>query len=319
MRWKEVSPVLTVVPNYYAAFRCIGGACRHTCCVGWEIDLDEATLARYRTAPDGWAERLCRQLSGDKAPHFTLTAEERCPFLNGEGLCDIQLSLGEAWLCDICREHPRFHNALPGRTESGLGLCCEAAARLILGQTEPMTLCVCGTPEGEDELIALRDTCLRLLQNRAQPIHARVAALLEAVDGRMPAATPAEWAQVLLSLERLDEGWTSLLIRLQTEWATADTAGFDAYMAGRQTEYEQLLAYVLYRHMALADSREEAAARVGLAVLAYTVLRALGAVLWTADGRFTFEQQCDLARQFSAEIEYSDENLIILLETLGGM
>lgn len=44
-----------VVPDYYADFACIAGACRHTCCVGWEIDIDPDSLRRYRPCQARWA------------------------------------------------------------------------------------------------------------------------------------------------------------------------------------------------------------------------------------------------------------------------
>ena len=37
----------TVVPSYYKDFRCIAGDCRHTCCVGWEVDVDENSAVRF--------------------------------------------------------------------------------------------------------------------------------------------------------------------------------------------------------------------------------------------------------------------------------
>jgi hypothetical protein len=71
--------------------------------------------------------------------------------------------------------------------------------------------------------------------------------------------------------------------------------------------------------VANAATLEQAAVRTLFAVLGYVVLYALGAVLWTKNGVFSFEEQCDLARAFSAEIEYSDENFYILLDALGGV
>lgn len=38
------------------------------------------------------------------------------------------------------REHPRFHNWYADVLETGLGLCCEETARLILTTPEPFTL-----------------------------------------------------------------------------------------------------------------------------------------------------------------------------------
>ena len=31
----------TVAPDYYRDFHCKAGNCKHTCCAGWEIVLDE--------------------------------------------------------------------------------------------------------------------------------------------------------------------------------------------------------------------------------------------------------------------------------------
>ena len=307
--------MLTVVPNYYTAFRCIGGRCRHNCCIGWEIGIDEQALDRYRARPD-WNERFAPHITADAC--FITDDNGRCPFLNAENLCDIQACDGEHALCEICREHPRFHNALPDRTESGLGLCCEEAARLILGQTEPMTLCADGETDTTDEIVRWRDEALRLLQDRTRTVSERITALETAFGAAMPPVSPAEWARVLLSLERLDESWSVWLTRLRDGWQTADTAGFDAYMTARQTEFEQLLVYFVYRHAANAVDQDTFVARLRVAVLGYTVIRALGAVEWTHNGCFSFGQHCDIARAFSAEIEYSDENFDILLNILGG-
>ena len=38
-----------IAPNYYPAFRCIADKCRHSCCIGWEIDIDP-TPARLTAA-----------------------------------------------------------------------------------------------------------------------------------------------------------------------------------------------------------------------------------------------------------------------------
>ena len=32
---------MLVYPDYYPEFRCSASACKHNCCIGWEIDIDE--------------------------------------------------------------------------------------------------------------------------------------------------------------------------------------------------------------------------------------------------------------------------------------
>lgn len=151
-----------IAPDYYREFHCIAGACRHTCCAGWEIDIDEERLADYRSDP-----LIAPQIDEAGTPHFRLREGERCPFLNGDGLCELILRRGEDALCQICRDHPRFRNYWSDRTEIGLGLVCEEAARLILSREEPMRLVTlsddgCGGEPDEDEawLLELRDEML---------------------------------------------------------------------------------------------------------------------------------------------------------------
>jgi len=38
-----------IFPNYYDKFTCIAGACKHNCCIGWEIDIDESTMELYES------------------------------------------------------------------------------------------------------------------------------------------------------------------------------------------------------------------------------------------------------------------------------
>lgn len=128
------------VPEYYAAFHCIAARCGHTCCAGWEIDIDEESQARYEQLPGPFGARVRRSIDRGGTPHFILTEDERCPLLNGDNLCDLILHEGEGALCQICRDHPRFRNYYSCRVEMGLGLVCEEAARLILSWPRPLRL-----------------------------------------------------------------------------------------------------------------------------------------------------------------------------------
>ncbi len=122
----------------------------------------------------------------DDAAQFILDDEERCPFLNRTGLCDMITALGEDALCQICRDHPRFRNFYADRTEIGLGLCCEAAGELILSQQEKLTLITleddgaADLPDIADEsLLAWREELFALAQDRSKPIELRAAEILQ--------------------------------------------------------------------------------------------------------------------------------------------
>lgn len=296
-----------VTPDYYADFACLQGACRHNCCIGWEIDIDEDTLDFYRTVPDPFGDRLRRHIGEDETPHFVLGEHERCPFLNRDNLCDIILTLGEDALCDICNDHPRFRNYVSDRVEMGLGLACEAAGKLILGRHEPMRLS--GDPS-EDPVVQQRDRLLTLLQDRTRPLDERLRLLLTETGATPPHTDMAVWADTLLSLERLDEEWTRRLSALKAHLSPLDLTAFKREMATRETEYEQLAVYLLYRHFVNTEA-DTCATFVMLGVM---LLWHLGAVQFAEHGAFTFDDQVELARLFSSEIEYSDENLAFFLE-----
>lgn len=151
-----------IAPTYYSAFRCIADKCRHTCCVGWEVDIDAESLDRYREFPD-----ICGKIEAGDTPHFRLDDNERCPFLNGDNLCQLILRYGQDFLCQICRDHPRFRNFWSDRIELGLGLVCEEAGRLILSRETPMELVVLSDdgelsplPEDEEWLLQYRQQLL---------------------------------------------------------------------------------------------------------------------------------------------------------------
>ena len=40
-------------PSYYKKFKCIADKCEHSCCIGWEIDIDEETLEKYEKLETG--------------------------------------------------------------------------------------------------------------------------------------------------------------------------------------------------------------------------------------------------------------------------
>ena len=185
-------------PDYYPQFSCIADHCRHNCCIGWEIDVDEDTLASYRRIGGEMGKRLRASISEDgDAPHFLLGAHERCPFLNERNLCDLILYGGEDMLCQICRDHPRYRSFFSERTEIGVGLCCEEAARLILTKPDKVRLLTSGEGALEEEeraLLALRERLFAAAQDREESIFSRMEKLLSLCGAALPAISLKQWA-----------------------------------------------------------------------------------------------------------------------------
>ena len=318
-------------PNYYTKFRCIAAACRHSCCVGWEIDVDADALARYDTVQGRMGERLraCIDREADP-PCFILSEDERCPFLSESGLCDLICELGEDSLCHICADHPRFRNILPDRVELGLGLCCEAAAKLILEQTEPFSVVELSPDwaarerhaheEGERlddltaSLIAHREALLPLLCDRSRPLSDRICHVFEKCDIHLTESETntfksyASIAARLRDMERLDPAWDACLDTLEAlpEDPLTELDGED------DVAYENLICYFLYRYMT-ADATywpDARRIRTAFAALCTVIVHAIH----RATGGKDPASLCEIARMFSCEIEYSEENLERLMD-----
>ncbi len=127
------------VPDYFDEFHCIAGRCRHSCCAGWEVEIDEKTFDYYKSVPGAFGERLRKNMTEGDEDGFILV-NNRCPFLNEQNLCDIYTELGEATLCETCTDYPRVTFTYGNIMERCLGLSCEEACRLIFAEEKPFRI-----------------------------------------------------------------------------------------------------------------------------------------------------------------------------------
>jgi len=176
-------------PSFYKEFKCIMSSCTRTCCAGWEVDIDDDSLAKYKNMSGSLGDELRRNIdeSGD-TPCFKLVENDRCPFLTKDNLCKLILETGsEEILCQICTDHPRFRNFWTDRIEVGLGIACEEAARLVLSQKTPLQLVVIEDdgenieiPEDEEYLMDVREDLWYELSQKEFPtsMHRRLAEYL---------------------------------------------------------------------------------------------------------------------------------------------
>ncbi|MBE7042901.1 MAG: hypothetical protein E7399_05340, partial [Ruminococcaceae bacterium] len=284
-------------PEYYLKFRCIAEQCRHSCCIGWEIDIDDASYKRYHGVLGEFGKRLKEQIEiTDGVAHFKLGEKGRCPFLNERNLCDIILQLGKPCLCQICSEHPRFYNEYDGRRELGLGLCCEEACRLILTEQQPMKLV---RIEGEGEelpFFGFRERLFSQLCDRSVPLNQRI----KGIGFSLPEHSAEEWKKLFLELEHLNAEWESLLLDLE-EAELEFSSEWDI-------PFEQLLVYFLYRHLGegVYDGRIEE--RILFSLLGLHFIQLLCANHAKRKGSVTLDDFLEYARMYSTEIEYSEEN-----------
>ncbi len=272
---------MSIVPDFYGRFACRAGACRHSCCRGWEIDVDEASAAFYGEIPGALGEKLRRSLHRDEnGAHFVLTDTDRCPFLCEDGLCELIRTLGEDSLCDICALHPRFYEDVCDVELCGLGLSCEAACDLLLEGDGPLQLIDEESGEGMD--------MAGLLARLGFPFEP---ALLH-FDGRPPSA---RFLTLLGETEAIDERWPEELAAVR--------AGLSGARLPVGERRDRMLQYLLFRQLERAEQNRLDA------LLDYA--RESTAFIAAQDALFGADPEH--LRRFSEQIEYSTENVGILL------
>lgn len=285
-------------PSYYDSFSCIADRCRHNCCIGWEIDIDEDTLEEYVNCKTEFGRRLKKNISLDGDAHFILGENERCPFLNKDNLCDIIINMGEGSLCQICSDHPRFVNDFFDREETGIGMCCEEAARIILSY--PEKVCLVGESGQEDRIVYLRDMTIEMLQNRGKTIDERIENVLKTFKLQLP---KKDWVEVFKRLERLDEKWSERLKTLKRDGT--------AFSEDWSVPFEQILVYFVYRHMSGGFYDKRYNERILFSVLSFYMIREM-----FRRSSENMESLIDICRMYSSEIEYSEDNVEELLGCL---
>ncbi len=279
-------------PKYYLDFKCIAERCRHSCCIGWEIDIDNDTMKKYSALTEEYGKNIAESIEDSETPHFRLGEDERCPHLDSRGLCRIIKNLGDSYLCDICREHPRFYSDTPRGKEVGLGLSCEEACRIILASDGYADIIEIGEVPGEIEekdfdSVSHRSRIFSILSDRSIKYPEKLRRI-----SSLYALSPAEDAHALLSsLEYLDEAHRESFLCYREDTPVPSE---------HEPELERALAYFIYRHCSGAADEYEFRSSLGFSLFCERLLAscAISSALPLPD----------LARIISEEIEYSEDN-----------
>ncbi len=288
-------------PAYYKNFRCIADKCEHSCCIGWEIDIDKEALNKYRKAEDGYGVIIKESISYDGEPHFKLDTHDRCPHLDENGLCQIILNLGEDHLCNICREHPRFYN-FTKTAEVGIGMSCPEAARCILSSPCYDISEEIGEFAADEDTVdfdgrAERSKVFGILRDGNTDYNTRLEKIY-----RKYRISPCEdhmWLDIIDSLEYLKDDHKELFLHYSSK---KRPVGADEYL-------ERGLAYFVYRHCTEAFDAEDFSDRLEFCLFAERLL----ASMIVSQNATSLEQIAALASILSEEIEYSDDNTLSLM------
>lgn len=179
--------MLYTIPDYYHEFTCVAGKCEDTCCAGWQIVADDASLENYKNETGTFAERLKESVNWEEGT-FKQDKDRRCAFLNQSNLCDMYTALGEESLCRTCKLYPRHIEEFEDVREVTLSVSCPEVARILMNKKEPVHFLTYETDEEEDyedfdpflysKLLDARDVMIDILQDREKKLNLRVALIL---------------------------------------------------------------------------------------------------------------------------------------------
>ena len=275
---KESVIIVTIYwPDYYKNFRCTAGSCQHTCCAGWVIGIDEGSLARF-SKDDEVSSKISDCC-------FVLKEDGRCPFLRDDNLCEMIVKHGEDYLCDICREHPRFYNECGDHIEAGIGLVCEEACRLVLGAEKAFELV------SEDGSKMELPDYVKTIFDDSKPF----AEKLSEISGGRRAGSKLR-AEIFDGMEVMDAKWSKLLDKIIASPVSEEDE--NKAITENERELKNFAAYLMYRYKGAGKFAAES-----VYLIADLIVKGCGVR--------------DVARVFSCEVEYSDINIDEALETFG--
>ncbi len=299
------------VLSYYPEFKCVASECKHTCCAGWKMNIDSDTLTAYKKVNTPFSERLNSGIDYKKS-QFKADKKGRCAFLNDKNLCEIIINLGDESLCQVCRDHPRFRSFFDDRVEMGLGFSCEIATKIILSHESKIEAVLISDDNGKEEntfiqecVLKFRARALEIVQDRTLSANDRLDNLLSLCNAKLSQRDKKKILKTFLSLERLDKGWTARLKAISKKPFIMQTD--DAL----SLYFEQFFTNSFYRYLSDAEDTISVRARAFAVVLAWWVINAIFECEKqnTLQDFTAFNLICDIVRQYSAEVEYSQKNL----------
>lgn len=302
-----------ILPDYYNKFRCIGSECRNNCCRGgWEIEVDDESLERFNNAEGAFGEKIRTSINEE---NVFIHKNGQCPLLSSDGLCEMVKHGID--LCTVCDEYPRFTEFYEDYAERGISVSCEAAADIILNNTEKVKL-TGDTGKCTHPIFSLifnaRNNVFEILQNREQDINTRLRLALNytaelqerininnydifsyaPVDEKVSPCANLEYACLLTELNILNDGWNGYLDKL------IENEKGEKLRSGNQIKLEQLAVYFTYRYFLKGAFDCDVLSKMKFVIVSVVTVSALAAIC----GDFN-----DCARLYSIEVEHDEDNV----------
>lgn len=203
--------------DYFEQFRCKGGACRNSCCEGWQIAVgmkEYFDLIGRECSPQLHHRLECAFRTPDEPSpeRFRLISPNwlgKCPLHGEDGLCELHRECGAEALPEICRVYPRSMKREDGLNQACCTGSCEAVIELLMKEEQLSFRFTHRNARPElnenDDTVILEagPACMRILQRREKPLAARLADICAHVSGREFAVDSGEQGAALQSVVSL--------------------------------------------------------------------------------------------------------------------
>ena len=287
--------MINIDAEIYNEFRCKADKCKHSCCKGWEIDIDEDTLEYYKDLDTELGNEILQNIQEEEDTHFKLTDDDRCPFLKDNGLCKLIEELGEDSLCDICRLHPRFFEDINDYSLAGVGLSCEKVTELIF-EKKSLDFIICDSQKKIDiyELLKLLDINI---SHDSLDLSKMIPDYLE--EGKIEKVL-----DIFSNTVPIDDKWKNEVLLIKSDYKKL-LEGFDSKDIDIK-KYEITYQYILFRQLELIEQYGTEK------IIDYAIYSIIFIILYAR----LFHDDIEAVRRWSEQIEYNEDNINTLINEL---
>ncbi|HAT4308248.1 TPA: lysine-N-methylase [Clostridium perfringens] len=144
----------------YNDFKCTANKCKFTCCEGWDINIDKDTYEKWKKDEKNSTYLLngvkTKECNSKEEYFIKKETFEKCPFLDGEGLCNIVKSHGEGYLSKTCHSFPRMNNNFGHKRELSLSCACPEVVEILDKIHEKIGMEPESSNDEEEDLLELK-------------------------------------------------------------------------------------------------------------------------------------------------------------------
>lgn len=292
-----------IKPNYFDNFKCIANKCKDSCCsAGWQIQVDNKSLSKYNSINDNFFNDINNYVNTVNKTHCFKNDNGNCIFLK-DGLCSLVTKYGDSFLCDVCRDYPRFYNYVADVVFQGLSFDCEAVCNLVLGNLNQVTF---STVKSKDSYVNEQtDTMFKiihLLQDRQHSIVERINNVLNYFNCNNFSITDNMFT-VFDQMEWLNFDGNKLKQYLQTQDKNFKFSFSDEII-------ENLLVYFVYRHFINKTKTHNSVSKIKFVIFCtWCCDKMQGLFDVNSENYYQFKEVTTFCRQ----VEYSAKNISLLL------